>query len=435
MGPYHRPTVVTKDRAAVAAEKLELPGEVQVTLSDVAGACREGLLALAVTTGLEVMHLLFDESVAAIAGPKGRHDRQRTATRHGYEDGSVTMGGRRVPVQRPRVRSVAGCGEVAIPAYELFASRDLLSRMAAERMLAGLSTRRYAVGLEPVGAAVEATATGKSKSAVSRRFTALTAAALQETMHAPLGHLDPVALMLDGVGFGEHLCVVALVIDSEGRKHPVGLIEGTTENARVATDLVTDLRDRGLKMSRLLVIMDGARALRRAVQNVLGEDAVVQRCQEHKIRNVLSYLPKDQHTFIERKLRAAYALRDAVKAERELEALAGRLDGPHPGAAASLREGLAETLTVMRLGVGPTLTRSLRSTNPIESMIEICRAKSRNVKRWRDGRMALRWAAAGMLEAQKQFRRVKGHSDIPQLVAALQRHADAVTLDKNTQAA
>lgn len=435
MAQYHRPTVVTKIRAQVAAEKLELPGEVTVTLGDVAGACREGLLALAVSTGLEVMHVLFEESVAAIAGPKGRHDRQRTATRHGYEEGAVTLGGRRVSVQRPRLRSVAGDGEVAVPAYELFASRDLLGRMAVERMLAGLSTRRYAVGLEPVGAAVDKTATGTSRSAVSRRFTALTGAALQETMSAPLDDLDPVVLMLDGVGFGEHLCVVALVIDSEGRKHPVGLIEGTTENARVVTDLLTELRDRGLKMSRLLIVMDGARALRRAVQNVLGKGAVVHRCQEHKIRNVLSYLPKDQHSFIERKLRAAYALTDADRAQRELEAMASRLDSAHPGAAASLREGLAETLTVMRLGVGPTLARTLRSTNPIESMIEICRAKSRNVKRWRDGKMALRWAAAGMVEAQKQFHRVKGHRDIPQLIVALDRHAAAVTVDKNARAA
>lgn len=436
MGPYHRATVVTKERATAVAGKRELPDEVTVTLSDVAGACREGLLALAVTTGLEVMNVLLEESVAAVAGPKGRHDPRRTATRHGSEEGAVTLGGRRIPIRRPRVRTADGTGEVPIPAYELFTSRDLLGRMALERMLAGLSTRRYAVGLEPVGSAVEEVASGTSRSAVSRRFVALTRTGLQEAMSAPLDHLDPVALLLDGVGFGDHLCVVALVIDSQGRKHPVGIIEGTTENARVATDLLADLRERGLRTSGgLLVVMDGARALRRAVQNVLGKRALVQRCQEHKIRNVLSYLPKEQHSFIERKLRAAYRLADADRAQRDLESLARSLERSHPGAAGSLREGLAETLTVMRLGISPTLARTLRSTNPIESMIEICRTKSRNVKRWRDGEMALRWAAAGMVEAQKQFRRVKGHRDIPRLITALRHHSDQVGLDTNEAAA
>src|SRR5918993_1237268 len=229
--------------------------------------------------------------------------RDATAVRHGYEQGSVTLGGRRVGVQRPRVRAADGSGELPVAAYELFSSTEILGRLALERMLHGLSTRRYPLGLEPVGTQVEQAASGTSKSAVSRRFVAMTHTALAELLAADLSGLDLVCLMIDGVHFAEHCCVVALGIAIDGTKHPLALVEGSTENA----------------------------------------------------------------------------------------ALAHELDKTHPGAAASLREGLAETLTVLRLGVPPTLARTLRSTNTIESMISICRDHAGNVKRWRDGTMAPPW--------------------------------------------
>jgi transposase-like protein len=437
MGTYHRGVdVVAPSRAQQTAERLHMPEQVTVAMEELAGACREGLLALAVGTGLRVMHAIIEESVTAVAGPKGKHDPARQATRHGQEDGAVTLGGRRVPVRRPRVRTVDGSAEVALPAYDLFASRDLLGRMAVERMLAGLSTRRYGVGLEPVGSEVEAVATGTTKSAVSRRCVALTRTALGELMTRPLHELRPLVLMIDGVHVADHLCVVALVIDAEGKKTPVGLVEGATENSTVVTGLLEDLVSRGLDLSGgVLVVMDGARALAAAVRRVLGKRALVHRCQEHKIRNVLDHLPKEQHGFAERKLRAAYARDDADRAERELTALAKTLERPYPGAAASLREGLAETLTVSRLQLSPALRRTLRSTNPIESMIGSCRTTARNVKRYRDGEMALRWVAAGMTEAQKHFRRIKGFRDLPVLACALARHDELVSVDKNTKAA
>ena len=412
---------MSKDYQTMATrEAIASPEHVVIAMTEIAGAVEEGLLALAVATGMSVMTTMMDADVTALCGPKGRHNLERRAVRHGSEDGSVTLGGRRVPVRRPRVRRADGSAEVAVPTYELFSSTEILSRLAMEKMLAKLSTRRYGAGLEPVGEAVEATASATSKSAVSRRFVAATEAALGELMHAELTELDLVALMVDGVHFAGHCCVVALGIGIDGTKHPLGLVEGSTENATLVRDLIVDLRERGLDTTRpILAVIDGSKALRRAILDVF-DHPVIARCQLHKIRNVTDKLPDGLASTVGKKMRAAYHHTNALAAEAELEDLARQLAKTHPGAAGSLREGLAETLTVMRLGVPPTLARTLRSTNPIESMIEIARDHCTNVKRWRDGQMVLRWCAAGMVEASKQFRRVNGFMHLPALRKALE---------------
>jgi transposase-like protein len=402
-----------------------VPETVSVALAELVGDMREGLLALAVGAGLQVMAALMEEDVTAACGPRGKHDPQRSATRHGHGAGSVTLGGRRVPVARPRMRTADGSGELAVPSYELFSQTEVLGRMAMERMLAGLSTRRYTVGLEPVGARTAQAATSTSRSAVSRRFVAATETALAQLLAADLSGLDLVALMVDGVHFGEHCCVVALGIGIDGTTHPLALVEGSTENATLVTELIVGLRERGLDVTRpILVVIDGSKALRRAVRDVF-DHPVIQRCQLHKIRNVRDRLPEKLRTVVTARMRRAYHAPSALAAEAELSALAAELDKTHPGAAASPREGLAETLTVLRLGAPPTLARTLRSTNAIESMISICREHSANVKRWRDGTMALRWCAAGMVEAGKQFRRVNGHLHLRALRDALERHVAA----------
>ena len=403
-------------------ETLAMPAEVTVALAEIGGAAREGLLALAVATGLEVMGAMMEESVTALAGPKGRHDPDRNAVRHGSEDGSVVLGGRRVPVRRPRIRTADGTAELAVGAYEAFTGSDLLEALALERMMAKLSTRRYSAGLEPVGAAVEQRANSTSKSSISRRFVARTETALAELMAADLSGHDIVALMIDGVHFAGHCCVVALGISIDGTKIPLGLVEGDTENTTVVRDLLAGLRDRGLDTTRpVLVVIDGAKALAAGVRAVF-DHPVIQRCQLHKIRNVEARLPKSTAPTVAKKMRAAYRCTDPLTAEATLEALARDLTRSHPGAAGSLREALAETLTVNRLGVPPTLARTLRSTNAIESMIEICRDHATNVKRWRDGQMVLRWCAAGMGEAARQFRRVNGHLHLRALRHALDNH-------------
>jgi putative transposase len=405
----------TADRA-----QLELPEQVTVAVAELAGAAREGLLALAVGTGLQVLQVMLAEDVARLVGPKGCHNPGRTAVRHGSEPGQVSLGGRRVRVRRPRVRTADGAGELPVPTYQAFASTELLDQLAVERMLAKLSTRRYQHGLEPVGSRVEQEATGTSKSAISRRFVARTEHALAELLAQDLSGLDLVALMVDGIRVADHTCVVALGITIDGTKVPLALAEGATENATVTRDLLAGLRDRGLDVTRpILVVIDGAKALRRAVLDVF-DHPVIQRCQLHKLRNVTDRLPDALASVVAKRMRTAYRNPDPLMAQADLEALARELDRSHPGAAASLREGLAETLMIGRLGVPPTLARTLRSTNSIESMIEICRDHAANVKRWQDGQMVLRWVAAGMGEAAKQFRRVNGHLHLPALRAALE---------------
>jgi putative transposase len=265
-----------------AVKALAMPEVVSVAIGDIVADVREGLLAMAVGAGLQVMDAMMDADVVAVCGPKGKHDPNRTAVRHGSEKGSVTLGGRRVPIERPRMRGTDGSGELPVASYELFTSTELLGRMAMAKMLAGISTRRYPVGLEPVGEKVEQAATATSKSAISRRFVKATETALADLLAQPLGDLDLVALMLDGVHFGEHVCVVALGIGIDGTKHPLALVEGDTENTTVVTDLLVGLRDRGLDTTRpILVVIDGAKALRAAVTRVF-DHPVIARCQLHK---------------------------------------------------------------------------------------------------------------------------------------------------------
>jgi transposase-like protein len=418
--------------------EIAVPEQVIVSMAEIAESAKEGLLALAVGTGLQVMAAMFSEDVVRLCGPDGKHNPDRAGYRHGSQAGSVTLGGRRVAVPRPRVRAADGSGELRLPSYDLFSSTEILSRLALENMLAGLSSRRYNAGLEPAGQAVEETAASTSKSAVSRRFVAATETALAELMTRDLSGLDLVALMVDGVHFGEHICIVALGIGVDGTKHPLAVEEGSTENATLVTGLITGLRDRGLDVTKpILAVLDGAKALSRAVKDVF-DKPLIQRCQQHKIKNVRDRLPERLRAVAERRMRQAYHAESALQAEGLLTELAAELDRTHPGAAASLREGMAETLTILRLGVPPTLARTVRSTNPIESMIEICREHSKNVKRWRDGTMALRWCAAGMLQADHQFRRVNGHLHLPKLRAALDAHfrnVSAASQDEDHKAA
>ena len=314
----HRTTI---DRA-----QFQLPEHVTLAIAKLAGAAREGLLALAVGTGLQVLEVMLAEDVARLVGPKGRHNPGRAAVRHGSEPGQVTLGGRRVRIRRPRVRTADGSGEVAVPTYQAFAATDLLDGLALERMLATLSTRRYRTGLEPVGAEVERAAAGTSKSAVSRRFVARTEHALAELLAQDLTGLDLIALMVDGIRVADRCCVVALGITIDGTKVPLALAEGATENATVVGDLLAGLRERGLEVTRpILVVIDGAKALRRAVTEVF-DHPIIQRCQLHKLRNVTDRLPDALAAVVTKRMRAAYRNPDPLVAQAELEALARELD-------------------------------------------------------------------------------------------------------------
>ena len=410
--------------AQATTQEAVLPQRVQEALGQLVGAAREGLLALSVGVGLGVLSELMEEEVEEVVGPKGRHDPDRTAVRHGHDDGEVTLGGRSVAVRRPRVRTANDESEVALATYEHFADRDALSRVVLERMLAGVSTRRYPRTQEPVGEEVEIRSRSTSKSAVSRSFVERTRESLAELMGRDLGDQRLAVMMVDGVELKGRTNIVALGITTQGVKVPLGLWEGSTENATVATALLSDLVERGLDPEQgILFVLDGGKALRKAVRAVFGE-VPVQRCIRHKERNVMGHLAERDRPAVKARLRRAWAETDHARALEQLQVLAGELDRTHPGAAGSLREGMEETLTVIRLGIRGKLRRTLESTNACESMIEIVRRTQRNVKHWSSGEMGLRWTAAGMLEAEQQFRKVIGHTDLAKLAVAIERDLD-----------
>ena len=409
--------VVKITTSDAAGELAGLALNATVAMGDVAAAMREGLLAFSSAAGLVVMQQMLSEELASIVGAKhAKLGTERVGNWHGITTGQVVLGSQKVTVTRPRGRYVDG-GEVELATWATFASEDLLRQVVVERMLAGVATRRHVDVTEPVGP-IAGKAT--SKSAVSRRFTAATEAALTELLARDLTGLDTAVLMIDGLNVADQMITVAMVITADGTKVPVGLVLGDTENSVVVTDLLADLVARGLRYEHgILAVVDGSKALRKAVVKVFGERALIQRCTLHKRRNVIGYLPVDERDAIDRRLALAFAQPDPAKGLKACRELARQLDARHPDAAASLREGLEEMFTVASLGVTGRLRRSLTNTNCIESMISISRTTTGRVKHWRDGTMKKRWIAAGMLEAERSFRRLKGHADMPALVAAI----------------
>jgi len=407
---------------------VKLPEQLALPTDGIAAALREGLLAMSTVAGLAALHELLQEEITALCGPRGRHDAERVAYRHGQVPSSLPLGGRKVRLERPRVRGREG-QEVPLLTWRTLAARDLLSELALSRMLAGVSCRRYARdGLEPIGQQVEGQSAGTSKSAVSRRFVALTRQRLEELLQRPVPAGIRV-VFIDCVEIKGRAIVAALGVDADGAKHLLGIAEGATENARLITRLIEDLVERGLAADEgLLFVIDGAKALRAAIRRCFGERALIHRCQVHKARNVTDHLPERERPFVRRKLEAAWRNADAEAAARSLTALARSLEKAHPGAAASVREGLSETLTVTRLGLTPhdALWRTLRSTNPVEQMFSVCRTEQRNVKRWQSGDQALRWVAAGLEQASTGWRRLRGHRSMPVLLAGLKRHVNEI---------
>jgi putative transposase len=388
-----------------------------------------------VTAGMTVLGAMLEEDRARLCGPRYAHDEHRRASRAGHADGELAMGGRRVRIQRPRVRGADG-REVRLETWERFAESDPLTPRAVEQMVLGVSTRNYARSIEP--APPHMSSRGTSKSAVSRRFVAATREKLAETMSRDLSGLAICATMIDGIHVGEHLVLAALGIDESGEKHVLGLYEGATENETICTALISDLSSRGLRTDRsMLFVIDGSKGLSKAIRAVYGKRAIIQRCQVHKRRNVEDHLPDDMRKNVGRTISTAYKCGDAARAKRMLEALARQLERKHPSAAASLREGLDETLTVLRFSLPHGLMRTLATTNPIEFLNSRIRRTTHNVARW-DGTMVLRWVALACDEASKTFRRLRGYVAMPKLVAALRAHdaqLDTKSVDGSKRAA
>lgn len=396
---------------------------------------RGEVFGLVVDAGLRVLGAMLEADRTHLCGPRYEHDAERRMTRTGHAPGELAMGGRRVAVKRPRVRTKDG-QEVELPTWRHLASEDPLTSRAVEQMLVGVATRKYARSLEPVPDTVRTR--GTSKSAVSRRFVEATSEHVEHLLASRLNDLDIVAVMIDGLHIDEHVVLIALGIDEGGYKHVLGLHEGATENATACTQLLANLRDRGLRTDRsMLFVLDGGKALRKAVSDVFGARAIVQRCQVHKRRNVEDQLPEHMRAQVGATIAGAYDGASAGHAKKILLGLAKQLERKYPSAAASLREGLDETLTVMRLGLTGALLRTLRTTNPIENLNGLIRNRTHNVRRWRGGHMILRWVAASLTDAAQGFRRLRGHADMPKLVVALRdRDAQlAKPVDDNAHAA
>jgi putative transposase len=410
-----------QELAAVRDAQVELALPVAGVLNDV----RSAFFGLCVNAGKAVLTAMMEQERAAVCGAKGVPNPMRSAYRGGHTRSQVTLAGQRIAIARPRARHIQ-TGEVSLPSFQWATHRDPLDTATIAAIAAGVSTRRYGTTLDPLPAGESAGAV--SKSAVSRRFVALSSERLEQWLASRLDHVRLPVVMIDGIHFKDRVVLVALGFDTDARKHVLGIREGSTENTRVVRSLISDLIERGLDADTpRLWIIDGGKALRRAITEVFGAGALVHRCQEHKRRNVIDHLPEHLHASVGRALKDAWHSKDAVLAKRQLERLANSLAKAHPGAAASLREGLAETLTLTTLGIGGALYRTFRTTNPIENLNGLIAHYTRNVKRWRGGEMVLRWIATALHEASGGFRAVRGFRDMKRLVAALDEHVQLAT--------
>lgn len=414
-------TKLKKQKLVARDVQVEIALPVAGVLSDV----RSAFFGLCVNAGKAVLTAMMEEERAALCGAKGVPNPTRSAYRGGHTRSQVTLAGQRIAIARPRARHIEA-GEARLPSFQWATHRDPLDAATIAAIAAGVSTRRYRATLDPLPA--DESAAAVSKSAVSRRFVALSSERLEQWLVSRLDHERLPVVMIDGIHFKDRVVLVALGFDTDGRKHVLGIREGSSENTRVVRSLISDLIERGLDADTpRLWIIDGGKALRRAITEVFGASALVHRCQEHKRRNVLDHLPEHLHASVGRAMKDAWHSKDAALAKRQLERLANSLAKAHPGAAASLREGLAETLTLTTLGIDGALYRTFRTTNPIENLNGLIAHYTRNVKRWRDGQMVLRWIGTALHEASGGFRAVRGFRDLKRLVAALEQHVQPAT--------
>jgi transposase-like protein len=357
--------------------------------------------------GLKIIRAVIEDEVTRGVGPRHQPDPASCCLRWGQQSGYVVFAGQKVAIERPRARTRQG-EEVQLDSYARLQHDGRRQRAVREGIVAGLTSRNYRRAVQSVleGYGIE-------KSSVSREFVVASTAQLKTLCEKKLNELDLVAVLIDGIHLGQQVLVVALGIESSGKKHVLGLWQGATENTTVVQALLEDLVARGLNPKRrYLFVIDGAKALRAGIERVFGERAEVQRCQIHKRRNVKEHLPKSVQGDTDRRIRNAYAMTSYAEAKAELGKIFRQLERINPSAARSLEEGLEETLTVHRLEVGTLLRQSLASSNPIESCFSIVEKVARNVKRWRAGNHALRWTATGLLEAEKKFRKVKGYREL-----------------------
>ena len=383
-------------------------------LTAIVGMAQQGVGTLMREAGLALMNLVMEEEVRQLAGERYQPQPDRQVQRWGKEAGYCVVDGQKVPIERSRLRTKDN-REQRLGSYEMFQRSTPLEQAVWEKMMRGLSTRNYGAVVKDFQEAY-----GIEKSAVSENFIEASRQKLKELMERPLGDLQLCAVLIDGTPFHDRQMIVALGINVDGRKTVLGLREGASENATVVSELLEDLARRGLDFSLpRLYVLDGGKALAAAVRRHAGEAGLIQRCQVHKCRNVIDHLPEEHKATVKKKLQNAYLMIEYADAKRALERLHRELLDINPSAARSLEEGLEETLTVHRLRVTPRLRRTLSNTNVIESAFSIVETVCRNVKRWRPGDQIERWVGSGLLVAERQFRKVTGHREIPQFLTSL----------------
>lgn len=414
MQVYHREaTQSTVDR------NLPIPIQ-ELIMRDLQQAVKGRFSSFCTAVGIQALMTLMDQDVEAMAGPKGKHDPNRTAYRHGYQNTTVPMGNQRLGIKRPRARSIETDTDLPIPSYEAFANDDELLEAALNRMLYGMSSRDYRHGIEDYSDIAETS--GTSKSAINQPFIKASAKEAQKVLGRRFDQETIPVLMIDGIALGDYTAIVAMGVTSDGHKIIMGVRIGSTENAQVCRDLLTDLVSRGLKYEQgLLAVIDGSKALRKALKDVFGQQVLVQRCQVHKMRNVMDYLPKHKRDWVKRKLKKAWTSETAEEAIRQLRSLATALRTQYKDAAASLREGLEKTVTILKLSIPGLLQRSLRSANTIESAFSMVSKNFRNVKNWKNGTMVQRWVCAALLDAENRANRIAGYRSMGILISEIQR--------------
>jgi transposase-like protein len=414
-----KPYQIESQRAVRQLEEMAADGnptvQMVLPLAEMVGWLRQGVGELIRQAGLQLMELLMEEEVRELVGERSQPQSDRTASRWGKERGYCVVMGQKVRVNRPRVRTTDD-QEVRLGSYEMFHRGEPLTETVWEKLMLGLSTRKYGQAVRQFSEAY-----GLEKSAISEHFIEASRTKLKEMMERRLDKLKLCALLIDATPFAGQQMVAAMGISQDGRKTILGIRQGATENTTVVGELLGELANRGLDFSEpRLYVLDGGKALHAAVKKYAGESAPIQRCQVHKRRNVLDHLTDEQKPLVAKKLNMAYALEDHAAAKLALEQLQRELMDINPSAARSLAEGLEETLTVHRLHVPPQLRRTLASTNVIESAFSIVERVCSNVKRWHPGDQRERWVGSGLLVAEKQFRRVQGHKQIPNLLRELE---------------
>jgi transposase-like protein len=391
----------------------------------------EQLHSFAINLGLLVTGQFLEAEVTRLCGERYQRNPDRQHTRYGHQPGYVTLAGQKAQIQRPRVRQASGGAEVELPLYQALQSPEMMPEAALKRMVRGVSTRNYE---EVVDLACDSF--GVKKSSVSRAFVKATAASVKELSSRRLDQERFLAIFLDGVEYAGEMMLVALGITEKGEKKILGLRQGASENAEVCTSLLEELCQRGLDTKQpILAVLDGSKALAAAVKRVWGTKVRIQRCQIHKRRNIEAHLPQQHHDELRRQLNAAWHDTDYERARKQLLATVKWLDRINPDAANSLREGLEETLTVVKLGLPELLRQTLATTNPIESALSVTRTVTARVTRWRDGDMRLRWCTAGLLRAEQRFQRIDGYRHLPDLARALEREISPLSLVSNQKSA